>query len=93
MAATYAASYTLAHTVAFQERMRIAALLVANANLSNPSQSIRDWSKRVIHSWGSYMEVVCEATAANATIDTNSTDAQINTALTNIWPTLAGIAV
>jgi hypothetical protein len=81
MAATYAESYTLAHTDAFQERLRIAALLVANANLN----------KRVIHSWGSYVDVVAEATAANPTITTASTDAQVNTVLTALWPTLAGI--
>jgi threonine dehydrogenase-like Zn-dependent dehydrogenase len=91
MAATYAESYTLAHTDAFQERLRIAALLVANANLNNPSEAIQGWNKRVIHSWGSYVDVVAEATAANPTITTASTDAQVNTVLTALWPTLAGI--
>jgi hypothetical protein len=91
MAATYAESYTLAHTIAFQERLRIAALLVTGDNLGNPDSAIQGWNKRVIHSWSSYVDVVAEAVASDPIIAANATDAQLKQSLTNLWPVLAGV--
>jgi hypothetical protein len=93
MAATYAASRTLANTATFQDQCRMAAIQVVGDNVGSTNQAIRDFNRRVLWEWGGISLVIIEAVAVTPSITTTSTDADVKARLGVLWPTLAGLVV
>lgn len=91
MAATYTTSKALAIDAVFQDRLRMASLDVIGANLATTDEGIKAWNRRALHEWPANVDVVAHAVANGPTITSASTDAEIKTRLTALWPTLANL--
>ena len=91
MAASYAASKTLAMDQAFRDKLRMASIDVIGANLGTTDDGIKAWNRRALHDWAANEDVVSHAVANTPTITSSSTDAELKARLTTLWPTLANL--